>query len=292
MPRRSNPLPTSIYWLFDDRTGIPFYCGKTVHSVNDRLSDHLYTATKFPRRPVSRALAECREHVRIEIKEVVPVGGGWAVRERFWIAKLRLLNPACVNVSNGGDGPAGMVHSAETRERLRVAQTGRKMPADHGEKIAAKTRGVPRSLETRARMGVARRGEVRTPEQREKIRIALTGRKRSAEAIAKTAAANRGRTITAEHKAAISRARKGKALSAEHCRKIGDIHRGRKRSPEAVAKSAVAHRGKIVSAETRAKMSAWQKGRTLSPEHIAALTAARQRRAVREKQESMLTIRN
>lgn len=290
MPRRPNTRPTNIYWLFDIRTGVPFYCGKTVHSVTERLSDHRYTAAKFPNRPVSRALLDCGDNVGVELKEIVSIGVDWVERERHWIAELRILNPDCVNVSNGGDGPAGMIHSADTRAKIRAAQLGRKMPAGHGEKIAAKTRGQKRSAETVARMSVARKGEVRTPEQRAKIRAALTGRKAAPGVGAKISAANMGRTISAEHRAAISRAQKGKQHSAEARAKMSAAALGRKRSPEAIEKSAAAHRGKIVSAETRARASAAQKGRPLRPEHIEALRAAQKRRRAREAQESMLTI--
>jgi hypothetical protein len=290
MPRCKKSLPTSIYWLLDVRpetlitwpNGKPFYCGKTVAPVNERLSDHKYTAIKFPRRPVSRRLAECGDFVRIHVVEVVPADGDWVESERRWIVQIRHMFPESVNVSLGGDGPAGMIHSAETRARMSAAGLGRKMPPGHGAKIAAKIRGRKMSAEQLARMSAAQRGRARTPEQRAKISATLTGRKRTAESVAKTAAANRGRTITDAHKAAISAARKGKPLSAEHRAKLSAARQGWKPTPEHAAKMAACRRGIIMSAEQREKISAAQKGRPLAAEHVAKLKAAWVRRKARK----------
>lgn len=292
MPRHPNHKTTNVYWLFDVRPetaaaagpeGRPFYCGKSVHSVTERLSDHRYTATKFPRRKLSRILTECGEFVRVQIMEIVPVGEDWAARERYWISTLRLLYPGCVNVSNGGDGVPGMIMSDETRAKIRLARIGSKMPEGHGEKIARKTRGQKRTAETCARMSAARTGETRTQEQKDKIRETLTGYKHSPEFRAKMSAINLGRVLSLEHRAAISAGRKGIIFSEEHRAHIGAAHRGRKRSPEAVEKTAAAHRGKSHSPEWCAKISAAQKGRPLSPAHVEALRQGQQRRRERER---------
>lgn len=261
MPRRPNTLPTKIYWLVDTRTGVPFYCGKTIHGTDDRFSDHRYTATKFPKRPISRALLDCGENVRIDLMEVVPIDADWVQRECHWIATLRLINPQCVNVSAGGSGVAGLVHSPETRAKIRAAQLGRKMAPDHGAKIAAKTRGQKRSPETLARMSAARKGGTMSQEQRDKISATLTGRKAAPWVGAKISAANKGRKMPEGHGAKISAARKGKPLSPEHRAKLRSAKLGKKRSAESIEKSAAFHRGKVVSDETRARMSAAQKRR-------------------------------
>lgn len=291
MPRRPNTLPTSIYWLYDMRvetvalgypTGFPFYCGKTVHGVGERLSDHRYTATKFPKRKLSRMLVTCGEFVRTEVKEIVPVEGKWADRERSWIRTLRHINSNCCNVSNGGDGPAGMIHSAETREKLRIISTGRKMPPGHGEKIAQKTRGQKRTPETRARMGAAQSGKTITQEYRDKISATLTGYKHAPGFGEEVSRRNTGYKHTDEALEKISAAHRGRVASPETRAKQSAAKIGKKRSPEAVEKSAAAHRGKITSPETRAKQSAAQKGRPVSEEQRAKLRLGQRRRRERE----------
>jgi hypothetical protein len=293
MPRRPNTKPTNIYWLIDTRPetiasgwpiGKPFYCGKTVHSIRDRLSDHQWTARHFPRRKVSQMLNAAGDAVVVRLMEVVPLGISWSARERHWIRVLRHLNPGCANVSDGGDGPAGMIHSAATREKLRQANLGRKQPPEVGRKISLANKGRKRSQSAIDATAAARRGAKVPQEQREKIRATLTGYKHPPEFGQKIAARLRGRKMPPEFGRKISAARKGKPLSAEHRAKLSAAKKG-KPMPQSVRNAAIAyHRGRPKSDETRAKMSAAQKGRQLTPAHIEALRAGQKRRRERERE--------
>ncbi len=107
--------PTHIYWLFDTRPtsiaefgwpcGVPFYCGKTEHTVEDRLKAHRYEAArgKSPRRKTLRKLIECGQHVRVDRIETVAPQENWRSRERHWISVLRTVNVECTNVNDGGE---------------------------------------------------------------------------------------------------------------------------------------------------------------------------------------------
>lgn len=208
MPRRPNARPTNIYWLIDMRSetistdwpnGKPFYCGKTVQSATKRLTGHRLTAVHFPTRRISQALIECGQYVRVHVVEVVPSTHDWAMRERSWISILRYVNPSCANVSNGGDGAVGMIHSDESRRKMSIAksnckpETRRKLseyasnrPPDVLAKIGAAGRGRVDSEETRRRRSESHLGLVKSPETCERIRVSKlnqspeTGRKISA----------------------------------------------------------------------------------------------------------------
>lgn len=236
MPRISNTRPTTIYWLVDVRpeillahpNGKPFYCGKTVKDVTNRIQGHRAAARMYPNRPVCRRLKECDGCERIDIIEVVQPTDDWRERECFWIATLRHLYPDCVNISTGGDGVPGLVHSAETRAKWSAQRSGKK-------------RG-PLSAETRAKIGAANKGRLVSDAVRAK-RSEL--------------AKNR----TPEHRAKISAANSGKKLTNEQRAKISAIHKGKPKSQEHRAKISAAHMGKTHSIESRTKMSTAAKAR-------------------------------
>ena len=101
--------------------------------------------------------------------------------EAFLLEKLYILmfgrmdlgTGILINKSDGGDGASGAIKSAETREKLRQANLGKKKPKEVGEKISK----------------------------------ALTGRKLSEEMKAKLRAGHKGRTCTEEHKRNVSKAK-------------------------------------------------------------------------------------
>jgi hypothetical protein len=214
MPRIPNTRPTLIYWLVDTRpevlsqypSGKPFYCGKTVIDPQKRLKNHRYDASRYKDRPIAKRLSAVGDFIRIDIMDTVLSHEGWAERERFWIATIRHFYPDCVNVSRGGDGVPGLVHSAETRARISRAkkgcevslesrakrsatQKGRVFSEEHRAKIKESRRGQIFSAEVRAKMSAAHVGKILPAEQRAKIGAKLRGRSKSAETRAKMKAA-------------------------------------------------------------------------------------------------------
>ena len=240
MPRNPNTRPTNIYWLYDTRTNLPFYCGKTVYDVEFRLKNHHRAAVKAPHRPISIRLTELGANVRVQTMEIVPLGEKWADRERFWISTLRLLYPAsCVNVSNGGDGPAGYIHTAETRAKLSVKNTGKKMhPRTLAALVAANT-GRPKTTEELAAIGAAHRGKIVTEITREKLRLAKIGKPQSEESKAKQSSALMGRKLSSEHVDKLRR-----PASEDKKEKIRTALTGRKHSAERIANIRAAVIGK------------------------------------------------
>lgn len=208
MPRRPNTRPTSIYWLYDTRTGIPFYCGKTIQKIEYRLTAHQVDAKRHPTRPVYAYILKCGDNIRIEWKATVPVGGDWVAAEQWWVAELRRINPKCVNVSNGGDGAPGHIKSDATKALMRIKMTGRtfgpetiakmsqrmkgttirkgkklspEASAAHSARQLGKKRG-PQSPEHRAAIGAGQVGKIVTDATRARQRAAWKRRKARATA--------------------------------------------------------------------------------------------------------------
>jgi hypothetical protein len=182
MRRRPNDRPTNIYWLVDMRpetiaagwhSGRPFYCGKTVDQPIIRLGKHRGSARQYPKRPVSEMLRQCGEQVRIQIMEVVPVGGDWVACEKRWIRTLRFSFPDIVNVSNGGEGPTGIIRTAEYRAKISKSLTGKKLSPEHRAKCRAAKVGQIISAEHRAKISAAKMGHRHSEETKAKIREVL-----------------------------------------------------------------------------------------------------------------------
>lgn len=158
MPRRPNTKPTNIYWLYDMRPetiamgwtyGYPFYCGKTVKSLKQRLSGHRKTARSNDQ-PVCHWVRACGDHLSIKLLRVVPLDQSWRDVERYWIKTLRSLVPNCANVNDGGEGMPGYVHTAETRALIKALHLGSKRSPETGARIAAARTGTKHTDATKA----------------------------------------------------------------------------------------------------------------------------------------------
>ena len=99
------------------------------------------------------------------------------------------------NRVDGGRGNRGLFVSEETREKLRIANLGKKQSAEtrakrsaslkkaflSGRKIGGRPAGFVHSEETKARMGLVQKGRSCSPETIEKLRLANLGKKHSIE---------------------------------------------------------------------------------------------------------------
>lgn len=233
MPRQKNIRPTTIYWLVDIRSetigagwsnGKPFYCGKTVQPVHIRLRKH----RNSPHGNVGIHVLKYGEFIRIETMEVVPLEKDWGSREKFWISQVRLMNPDCANVADGGAGAPGNIVPPEVRAKISAAMRGRKKPPEHAAKV-----------------GAAHKGRKLSPEHREKLRAAKIGRK-----------------LSDEHRANLSRAHRvyrGEVVNSPDARqKLSNALRGTKRSPATREKVRLASLGRKLSPESIAKRTATQ----------------------------------
>ena len=121
----------------------------------------------------------------------------------------------------------GITTSEETREKLRVASTGRTHSEESKKKISDANKGRPsawlgkkHSPETIQKMSESATGKKHSPETKEKLRLISTGKKHSPETIEKRRQKLIGRKYSAEHRKNISESLKGRKLSEEHKKNV------------------------------------------------------------------------
>lgn len=89
----------------------------------------------------------------------------WEEKERYWIAKIREDGHRLTNLTDGGNGALGLVHSEETKVKQREFR--------HTEEAKVKIRdaltGRPRTDEHRANLSAAKKGIPLTEKQRTAI---------------------------------------------------------------------------------------------------------------------------
>jgi hypothetical protein len=108
-------------------------------------------------------------------------------------AGLKIAEPLMIelfsheyNMTKGGEGTPGRFHTEATKEKLRIAQTGKTRSFESLKKQSAKTRGIPRgphSQERRNAISVAKKGKPQTIEARMAAARARIGLKPSLSAL-------------------------------------------------------------------------------------------------------------
>lgn len=171
------------------------------------------------------------------------------------IALWRSDGADLANLTDGGEGRAGAIVGAETREKLRKAHLGKPKSAEHCKHVSeskkgkapyrpgyvvseatrqkmrekslgqpSSVKGIPRSAEVWAKISAARKGKpspmrgvVRSAETCQKISAALAGRKMTAEQIAAMIARSKGKPWSDKRRAA-HEASRAKAKEAQNAK--------------------------------------------------------------------------
>lgn len=234
-----------IYGLFDPRNLELRYIGRTKHSTNIRISQHIHEAkgssnTHKSRwinqllldglKPSAEILEECTED-------------NWSEIEQAWIAECKKFGLNLVNGTNGGDGLRVDSLTPEHREKIRIANTGKKYPKR------------PRS---EARVEWAR--------EHMKGNTYRQGMKWSEEMKELFAERSRGKKLSKEAKQKVSESKKGKPRSEETKQKLREANLGKKASDEAKKKMSETRRN--MSDETKKKLSIASKGNNRALGHV------------------------
>jgi len=148
----------------------PFYVGKGSYAraqslvASARNIWHGRIVSKYGKDNIVIETIECRSE-----KEAF-------LRERLIIASLKASGVELCNLTDGGEGPSGVVCSDEVRESRRIRMIGNTNTkgAKRTESSIEKTRlahiGAKRSDETKEKLRVASLGRPKSPEEIEKIR--------------------------------------------------------------------------------------------------------------------------
>lgn len=170
-PRRPRPSPYSpdsppgvIYKITNIVTG-KVYVGKTTTTAKDRFRDHCVNARRGNGAYLYKSIRKYgKESFVIEVIDHGVNEAELDRKEIEWIAKLQSTDSRFgYNCTVGGDGrkhsessrarlKGVRTMSAAAREKLRIANLGRKMPREAVEKVAASKRGKKQKPEHVAKM--------------------------------------------------------------------------------------------------------------------------------------------
>jgi hypothetical protein len=222
-------MTTTIYAL-EDSSGShqKVYVGKTVKAPAVRLKEHVGRAKRgavSPRDNWIRSLLDRGMQVSIVVLEEVDDRGDWEEAERFWIASFRAMGMPLLNLTDGGEGTAGIRRSDETRRRIGDAQRGRKLSPERCKRMSEAFRGRPPPAEAlRKAIGVLR-GRTVPAEQRRKISAALHGQKHSTERCLKNRLGHLGKTHSPETRQRMSDTHRGRPIPKQWGKELSESHR-------------------------------------------------------------------
>jgi len=230
-----------IYTLADPRSGEVRYVGKTKFSLNARLMGHLNDKHKCHKTHWINSLKANGIKPSIEIIEESNLEN-WQEAERFWIASLRQIGCRLTNQKEGGEGGS---LSFESRQKMSLWQTGRKLSASHIENMRIASTGRKHTQETKAKISQSGKGRKMPLEIIERIKASK--RKNPA----KTIAAIKVATEAARHRIISQEERDHRSRTM-----IGRKYPNRKpQSKESIAKGALARTGLKHTEETKRKMA-------------------------------------
>lgn len=155
-------------------------------------------------------------------------------REQYWMNKLNTVAPNGYNLNPTAGSAIGFKHSEETKQRWSEQRKGQKRSEEAKANISAgHKKRKPVSDETREKLRLAQTGKVKSEETKRKMSEAKlgntinNGRKQSKEVIEHRASFHRGKITSEETKAKMSDAQKGSKLTTEHKLKLSIAARNR-----------------------------------------------------------------
>ncbi len=205
---------TYIYCLIDPRDNQPFYIGKTSRlNLKERLRGHCNEKGNNKKNCKIKKLFRLGLKPSIEKIDEVP-STEWEFWECHYIYLFRSWGFNLTNTENGGNGPGKL--SVETKEKLRIINTGKKLSEETKRKISEFNKGkigVKHSEETKRKISESRIG-IGNPMYGKKGSLSHSfGKKLSEETKQKISKSRTGKgvghIVTFETRNKISNARKG-----------------------------------------------------------------------------------
>lgn len=141
-------------YVFQDETGCPMYIGCT-KDYNARINSHLkYDRLRYSNSWFYRWL---NKQIAFEIPffyEILEIctEDNYKEREIFWIKHAKENSMPIKNMTDGGDGNNNQFFSKESREKMRIANTGRKHSEESKQLMREKALGKIVSKETREKL--------------------------------------------------------------------------------------------------------------------------------------------
>lgn len=116
-----------VYKITNKITG-KIYIGITNQGSGARYRHHWYEARIGESAPIHRSMAKYgEENFTLEIIDFADTYEELKEKEKFWIKELNSMDRKIgYNLTEGGDGTFGRMHSEETKEKIRQKAIGRK----------------------------------------------------------------------------------------------------------------------------------------------------------------------
>ena len=139
--------------------------------------------------------------------------------EKFLIWCFRDMGQPIANITDGGEGSSGLVHTEAVKEKIRSLHKGKKLTPEHVELLRKSSTGRKHTEETKSYLSKLNKERVLTEDQLQRIKNAHTGKKHSSETRKKISLAHIGKSMSLEHREIISKNHKGKKQSEEQIKK-------------------------------------------------------------------------
>ena len=116
-----------VYKITNKVTG-KVYIGITNQGAGARYRHHWYEARTGEPAPIHRSMAKYgEENFTLEIIDFAETYEELKEKEKYWIKQYDAMNrEKGYNLTEGGDGTFGRLHSEETKEKIRQKALGRK----------------------------------------------------------------------------------------------------------------------------------------------------------------------
>lgn len=126
-----------VYKITNKVTG-KVYIGITNQGAGARYRHHWYEARIGESAPIHRSMAKYgEENFTLEIIDFADTYEELKEKEKYWIKQYNSMDRTKgYNLTEGGDGTFGRMHSEETKEKIRQKAIGRKASEDTKKKMS------------------------------------------------------------------------------------------------------------------------------------------------------------
>lgn len=137
-----------VYKITNKITG-KVYIGITNQGAGARYRHHWYEARIGEPAPIHRSMAKYgEENFTLEIIDFADTYEELKEKEKYWIKQYDSMNrDKGYNLTEGGDGTFGRMHSEETKDKIRQKATGRKVSEETKKKMSDSQKSIKMLIE-------------------------------------------------------------------------------------------------------------------------------------------------
>lgn len=164
-------------YLIDFNYNNWFYVGKTTNSLNERYLSHNSSRRKnklLTHKVWNKSIKEGNtpEIILLEKTDEENINN----LEKWYIAYFKSIGAKLTNLTEGGDGLAGLVFSPEHREKISKNSIGKHKPTPDHIEIIKKSNSGPRNKEFKDKIRQFRIGTTHSDETKNKIKQSNIGK--------------------------------------------------------------------------------------------------------------------